>query len=535
MRANHLYTIGIFFICTVSFFVYSAIYFSVRPSAMGNDMWIFNTPDETANYFFIDRLVRGEELAYPEPLNDASQGLNLVHPRSTTVVNNQIVPGSFLGFILVMETFGRVLGSGFIPFVVPLVSVGALLSFYLFLQRHFDRRVALVSMILLAMLPAYWYYNSRSLFNNILFIDLVIIGLYQLQRYLDVKRWQTLILSGLILGVALTIRTTDVLWVMMLIGGVVWSQRRLVSSWASISLLIFGILVAFIPILQMQASLYGSPFVTGYVPEGIGSMEQSLPAVLVFLQQFILPFGFHPLTILSVLYHYGLKMFWWLIIGGAVGIAMLLWRWWRGTLTPQYRAYTVLLFVISIFISMYYGSWSFSNNLSGQALIGSSQVRYLLPVYVMLIPAVALAMTVLADRFFKPWQQRMVIVVLVCIIGALSIWAVLFKGPENLLAVRRTIIGYHQLNVHIRTQTEDAAVIVTSYHDKVFFPSRKIIFYWDQPQYLQAITSIAKNVPVYLYSINPEADQRLIEDNSDLNLQYVSSLRPGEVLYKITP
>jgi hypothetical protein len=536
MHTTYLHNFAVAAICVVCFFAYSAVYFSVRPAVMESDYWIFNTPDETANYFFIERVIGGEDITYPEPLNSASEGLSLVHPRSTTVVDNNIVPGSFLGFIVIMETLGRVLGTGFIPYIIPLTSVVALLSFYLLLRRYFNRRIALVSLFLLAILPAYWYYNSRSLFNNVLFVNLLIIGLYQLQRYLDAKRWQALLLSGLIIGAALTIRTTDVVWVGLLLSGIVWFQRHLLVSWLK-PLILFGagVVAAFVPILQLQATLYGSPFVTGYVPEGIvGEAGTIVSTIIAIAQQFILPFGFHPLTIAHVLYHYGLKMFWWHIILGGSGIVLLLWQWSKKKILPAQQVYLGITFAVSLFILSYYGSWSFSNNLSGQALIGSSQARYLLPVYILLIPAIAILIVMIVDYFKRAWVRQIFIMIILGVCMSLSVWVTLFKGPESLLAVRQTIIGYHQLSKHIQLQTEDDAVIVTSYHDKVFFPARKIIFYWDEPEYLHAIGNILTVAPIYFYSINSDTDRAFIENNSDLRLEYISSLRPNEILYKIT-
>jgi hypothetical protein len=182
---------------------------------------------------------------------------------------------------------------------------------------------------------------------------------------------------------------------------------------------------------------------------------------------------------------------------------------------------------------VYYGSWSFSNNLSGQALIGSSQVRYLLPVYILLIPAIAMLIVMMADYFKRAWVRQIFIIVILGGCMGLSVWTTLFKGPESLLSVRQTIIGYYELSKHIQSQTEDDAIIVTSYHDKVFFPARKIIFYWDQSQYLRAIENILTVSPIYFYSINPDIDRTFIEVNSNLRLEFVSSLRSNEVLYKM--
>src|SRR3989338_2867794 len=68
-------------------------------SMMGSSVKLdkLNSPDETANYFFIKQFAQSGELSVREELNLVSP---IVHQRSVNVRGDQLVPGGFIGLIL---------------------------------------------------------------------------------------------------------------------------------------------------------------------------------------------------------------------------------------------------------------------------------------------------------------------------------------------------------------------------------------------------------------------------------------------------
>ena len=77
------------------------------------------------------------------------------------------------------------------------------------------------------------------------------------------------------------------------------------------------------------------------------------------------------------------------------------------------------------------------------------------------------------------------------------------------------------------------SVIITSYNDKVFFPDRKVITYWQDPRYLKEIEIIGEIVPLYFYGIDGQKEISYIESNSVLKAQLVKQLNKTENLYKL--
>lgn len=528
MKRDRKYFIIICCLAVLSFFVYAGIYWQLRPTAMDNDIWIFNTPDETANYFFASRYAETSRLSVFEPLNVVSGDLNLVHPRSTTVADNYIAPGSFLGFPLVMGQIGKQVGNNLMVFIVPLTSVLALICFFMLLSEFWGKRTAFWSTILLMIMPAFWYYNSRALFNNVLFVDLLIIGFFFLFVFIDRKRFLSVVVSALIFGLALAIRTADVFWVAIAVIFALSVNFRRIRAYIWLIMPIF-VLMPLVPILIQQNVLFGSPITTGYVPEG-STVLFGNNWILGFMRQLIAPFGFNLERIIYNIYYYWANMFWW-YFGPAVigGIAMLVgWR----RQSQAKRGYFIFSVVVSLLILLYYGSWFFFNNLIAQPLIGSSQVRYLLPIFILSIPFIVYAVEILVAKMAQALKVAVVFILLAGIF-CFSANAVLFDGPESLNSISKTVAGYHQINKQVRSATEEEAVIVTSYNDKVFFPSRKIIFYWQSPEFLSNIKNITEVAPVYLYSVNQDFDLDYIRQNSTLESELILEINETENLYRL--
>jgi hypothetical protein len=61
------------------------------------------------------------------------------------------------------------------------------------------------------------------------------------------------------------------------------------------------------------------------------------------------------------------------------------------------------------------------------------------------------------------------------------------SGLESLITIRRTILRYQETNQLIRQLTSDEAIIISDHDDKVFFPSRRVVYYWQEPRYLAAL------------------------------------------------
>ena len=189
-------------LAVIFFILYSWYPFQVA----GGTNFKFASPDETANYFWIKRVagmsLRGSNgdrsnpmvstenqgiaspavlrdrndsaLMYFEPLNVIAN--DAVVPRSVRSDSGAVKPVSFLGIILIYGALAKIFGSGIIIYLTTLSAAVGALFFYGIIKRVFNENIALLSALMLFVLAPYWYYASRGLFHNVLFVDLVLAG-----------------------------------------------------------------------------------------------------------------------------------------------------------------------------------------------------------------------------------------------------------------------------------------------------------------------------------------------------------------------
>ena len=248
-----------------------------------------------------------------------------------------------------------------------------------------------------------------------------------------------------------------------------------------------------------------------------------------------MPFGINIMNAFSNFYYFFIDMFPWHFWPAFLGGLLLTYLWKKNLLREKEKYYFAVTLIISVFIMLYYGSWSFFDNLFNAPLIGSSQTRYMLPIYILSLPLIAYLLDFVVSKIKIKSVGKILIILFIVSFASLSANAVLYSGPESLYSVRDTVMKYHNISKQVRAITEDNSVIITSYNDKLFFPERKIIFYWQDLEYLENISTIARVVPVYFYSIDWQNDINYIIDNSTLDADLILELNETEALYRIYP
>jgi hypothetical protein len=89
--------------------------------------------------------------------------------------------------------------------------------------------------------------------------------------------------------------------------------------------------------------------------------------------------------------------------------------------------------------------------------------------------------------------------------------------------------------------TEDNSVIVTQYHDKLFFPERKVIVgLFNRDNMIEKYSVLASKIPLYYYNFHfPDKDfnylneRRLVDYNLEIKL--VERVNRDFSLYKLLP
>lgn len=524
-----------FFIATISF-----NYLSQEA-----DYVKWSSPDETANYFFAKNFALTGELAVFDQAN--LRGDNMVMPRSVRSDSGFIKPVSFLGISLIYGAIAAATDIAVIPYLTPLFAALGLILFYLIIRRLFTERVGLWSAFLLASFPVYIYYTVRSMFHNILFLVLLLAGLYLFLLALGIKKekikvafltwklsgraWWELaaaLTSGIFIGLAIITRTSEVLWLLPTLF-IIWIFYARRYGIAKTILFISGLALPLLLAAYYNQILYGSFWHGGY-----NEMNRSLEDIvktggaifkfgwglhnLAYYHDYfskifnnIFYFGFNPEQSRAMFVNYVLKMFPVLLYSGLAGILLLIIQNCR-RFQKKYLVYVLVWLFLSAFLIVYYGSWSFNDNPNLTSYtIGNSYTRYWLPFYLGLMPFSALALvrvsralslmsaksTVRIKRLVATGLQSAAILVF----ASVSIIFVLYGSEEGL-----AYLYYNNQEEKLNTRrvwalTDREGIIITRYYDKFFWPERRVIMgLLPDDGILKATVKLVRYYPVYYYN-----------------------------------
>lgn len=483
--------------------------------------WRFNSPDEMANAYYTKRLATGLPLTEAAPLNQAA-GNDIVHPRSTVIVNGYMAPASFLGLPIIFGYIGRLTGTAALPFMSPIFAIVGLLSIYLFVRELSGWRSAVIAVVLVASLPAYWYYHARSFFHNALFLDLL-----ALQFYLSLKVlkpgwvWQY-IAAGLVFGLAVSVRTSEIFWLST--AWLIWiiiNRRDLRIG----SLVLAGLsaVVAFIPILLANMQIYGQYITVGY-RAGLDILGNNLNESLSLFRQLIIPFGINTTHIYANFLNYLISLQWWWAILAAIGLAFSIYHWFK--LTRVARSYLVMWLVASVWLVVLYGSWLFHDNPDPATVtLGTAYMRYWLPIFVWwLLPV--------SQWLGWWWQKRWGKVFVTIGIGVFIFlsWRLVMTNPvEGLIKIKQNVKRFDETGLLVRSLTPVDAIIITGITDKFFFPERQVIIDLYNPRDFESVAKLlAIQVPVYYFHLTWPKDglDSYNEQISGYNLE-VNTVKSG--------
>lgn len=510
----------------------------------------WNSPDETANYYFAKSYATSHILSKFEPANMVAS--DLVIPRSLKSENGWLKPVSFLGIILIYGEIGSLTSPAVIPYLTPFFGAIGIIFFYLLVKRLLNARVALISAALLAVFPVYLYYSIRSMFHNVLFLVLLIIGFYFLVRTLDkaycytvkpkiisykipkniLAGWFFTFLAGLFIGLAAITRSSELLWLAPVLALIVlFYGRRLGFS----RLLIFagGIGLGMLPAFYFNQILYQSPFNGGYgemnrsiadissagselIKTTISSQLTAYQELFTRIFKNVFFFGFHVGQSREMFTYYVVEMFPWLTYLAALGVTGLIVLNLKKS-RKKFIVYLLMWGILSVILVLYYGSWRFTDNPNAAShTIGNSYTRYWLPMYLMAMPMAALAIELsLKGIFFlfrKTSGYKALVsggaTVVVFLIMVASFDFLLFGSEEGIVNLYYNTREDKRLGEMVLKLTPDDAVIVTQYHDKVLFPERKIMMgRMEEENYYPYVSKLLSYYPVYYFnfSYTPEA------------------------------
>jgi hypothetical protein len=513
-------------ILVLASFFYLYNYLNIHNSS---DPLIFNSPDETANYYFTELFANTNQLKQESELLNISHE---IHPRSINGINNHLVPNSFIGIFLIYGSIAKLFGNWIIIYLTPLISIIGVLFFYLFVKEIFKKKVALISSLMLLILPSYWYFSTKTMMHNILFIDLLIISLYFIIRGIKNNKLLHYLLSILFLALALIVRSSEVIWVSFLFLTLLITFRKRIN-WKKISITLLLLLILALPVIYFNIQNNGSATAVAYL-ENIGPETHSL---FHYIKKVILPFGFHPNNMKFTIVNFIFKLIWWYSLALLISLIFLVLK--RKSIKKEHWLYFGLWSLISLYLFTYYGSWLFFDNPDPTAItIGSSYLRYMLPYFVFGIPIIAYFLTKI--NFKKKGINNLIIIV---ILGAMFFgsYSMVMNCPqEGIVKISKDLDIYQNRTNLIVAHTEVDSIIMTSRADKYIFPYRQVLYLKGEVyNYHNFPLLLEENYPIYYFGFQfdeSELDQALTNLYfQGINLSDPIFIDGDHALYRIMP
>jgi len=480
----------------VFFVIYSFLSLTAPPK--------FLSPDESVNYFFSKLYAENGTLTYTEELNEIASGI--IHPRGTFYINGHVAPGSFFGMYVIYGTFG-ILDERIILYLTPLMAVVGVLLFYNLVKMYFDRKKAMVSSLLLFAFPPYWYFASRAMFANMLALVFVLAGMLYLSRGVlgsensGSKSYPNFILAGLFLGLSLFTRLDYLLVVVPFLAIMLiklLKERQFTARISHLFVLLVSMMIPLLAFFVLNKEIYGGYFAS------LSRITFSGEAVLDTA-----PWEFSALLMAknSVKFLLILLAMWSIV--GLLGVIHQF-RIRRSSEQIKANIYMLTWFLISMIICFYYfgGDFYGAEHPFLFPSLSASYVRYLLPLYVLGVPFVAVFLDKLKNKIFA----RVILITLLVI----SFVQVVATDGQSLSYLYVKEHDYMSESVRLTHITEPGSVILCQYLDKVIFPERRVGCFQELPQRPDSLADIAinlaeKDIPVYIIEDSPFDVEGLVE------------------------
>ncbi|MEK7452132.1 MAG: hypothetical protein AAB664_02245, partial [Patescibacteria group bacterium] len=487
-------------------FIVCAIVFLLGTRVISQHIDIFISPDETANRFFIQAFSQTGSYRVHDALNGQINGLS--HPRSVITDGSYFLPVGFLGLSTLYAFFSFFFGLWILLFLTPLIALLAVCAWMKLLEQWFPKPVAMISGFILLFHPAFWYYASRGLMPNVLFVSMLIFAacfLYvQPIKKIFVSRQNIdIFLAGFFMSFALFVRFSEVYWILPCV--LAW----FIFKRLQIKPILFFLFGCFIPMsffLFLNAQTYGDPFTTGY--QFISSFQQNTSSLsqddaVANNLQWLFPFGIHLPEMIKHTFYYFVGLFSWMTVLAGIGVFFV----WRSK-QPSHRHYLLVSFLIALWLIVWYGSWILHDNPDPkQITIANSYVRYWLPLFILSTPFIASACYKISAFGRTRFSKRFILGAILLVVFGLNTQIVFFRGEDALLSVSQTLKDSKQIRARVFDLTPSDAVLIVDRADKLFFPYRHVMYPLRSETTYAAMPRILDYAPLFYYGVTfPKQD-----------------------------
>ncbi|MFA7244967.1 MAG: glycosyltransferase family 39 protein [Candidatus Magasanikbacteria bacterium] len=504
------------FLSIVFFFIYNFLNF--------NNNFIFNSPDENANFVFVNNFLENNNL-FLQPIKDFGKQSFFVHPRSTFVnENKQVLPISFWGIMLVYGLLGKIFSVYAVKFFTSVFVIMAMWAFYFIVEKLFEKRIALLSAFLFVTNYSVWYYSSRSMFHNMPFVSLVIIGVWFLfVRPVKSRLWLNDFLGMFIFLLGVLFRTNEVVWlaiaylIFLLVfkKNIAWSRF---FSWCLVGL--FFLLFYF----GFSKYLYNG-FFSNYISSG------SLPIRHWYF--FVLPLGFDFWITAKSVWFYFFKINLLYSLSALFSSFLFVYLFTKTKINKMQFVYFLVLLFVSSFLFFYYGSNR--DALFSLNTITVAYVRYWLPVFVGFVPIIAFALIFIFDKI-KNIHLKYGFIFFYLAVHLFFSFYLVYYGPDGIFAIKNNFTYIEKVQDWTVDNTSPNAIIITDYEDKYFWPKRSVMVdFFNEDISKTVYELLEKNEEIYYFvNISKDNNQKLLDhlSKSNFNISYFKDFE-FHSLYKI--
>ncbi|GEM_PF-2161699 len=467
--------------------------------ALRIDPHFFVIPDELATATIAKRVSLYQSISIVDPLISISEGL--IHPRSMTTIGDRIVPEGFIALGYWYGLLMRVIPSSHLPFIISILSTlaASIALRYLFPLFFEDQNVLRFGAFVYPTLPPILYYTFHPYLANLLQWNMLLIVATGIimppHRAKGQFVWSLGV--GVLYGIALSLRPIESIWIapftLLLI---FW--KRVHWSWPKLGVAATGMLIPLIVLGMVQHNVYGSWWATGY---GLNpSLHLGVPSthgIFLSVRTILFPFGVHLGTIWYRIKTIAIPLWWWAFILGAFGLRRQIFEkktyyWWGATL------------LLSLWLLVFYGSWTVSEpEDTGVVALSTGFVRYALPLWALVLPLIVSGMTELSHLLPNSLRKIGMSLIIGCFILSPLVYS-----PTSIIKQKQEISTYPGRVAFVMNHTPVNAILITKRSDKVYFPYRRVVVWYKEPQKVaQILPVLLDNAPVYLVVEDTEGGQ----------------------------
>lgn len=379
-----------------------------------------------------------------------------------------------------------IVGDVALPFIIPILALSVIIPL-LGMTRPLGRLAQFAAAVCWLTFPTVILYANRGLFPNLPALCLTIWAAWLIWQF---DRPPTTALAGLLTGLALFIRPTEIFWIIPVIivmgRGRIFSKRNIYYFISPLA--IIGLVGAW-----LGYKTYASSLVFGYQISETGTYLAGAEPVpsqgesRTWWQAW--PFGFHPR---NVWYNVKSYIFVFLAPWAAVtlGAALLAWR------EKGNRRFILLAAWVAGITALVYGQGIYQDHVRlNEISLANSFLRYTIPLAAIGAFSLAWLSGWLAQRDGR--RGQILAVAIIVLTGYLGLWSAFSRDDEGLSRNGAELARYTRIRDQAAGILTEGTYVISERSDKIFFPRFNAIS--PLPQREQIARLMESGIPVALF------------------------------------